>query len=195
MTDPELLKSLDYILNRSDERSLDALAEAVVRRRRDITVFSAVGDMPNPAQMAKEITTKINDGVGGSIESMRKTVQDMIVKLLKEHAPELTDRQMNDLCQAWLPDRAGAGESTSSGAGGASLPPDVILSMVDQFVSFSTGEMKQSVDKGLRKEMGAWPERYWNAFPPVIRQIVTDYLKNKITAKDYKAQIKVALGI
>ena len=190
MADPGLLQALDYILNRSDERSIEALAEAVARRRRDMTVFSAVGNMPDPKRMAEEITEKINTGVGGSIDSMRRSVQDMIVKLLKEHAPELNDKQIHELCQAWLPDGGGVKKSPLGG-----LPPDVLLSMIEQFVSFSNGEMKESVDNNLRKEMGAWPERYWNSFPPVIRQVITDYLKGKISAKDYKAQIKAALGI
>jgi len=190
MTDPGLLQALDYILNHSNGASIEALAEAVVRRRRDLTIFSAVGDMPDPQRMAKEITEKINEGVGGSLESMRSSVQDMIIKLLKQHAPELNDKQINELCQAWLPDGVGTKKGLQSG-----LPPDVLLSMIEQFVSFSHGEMKKSVDKGLREEMGAWPERYWNAFPPVIRQIITDYLKNKITEKEFKSRIVIALGL
>ncbi|MCL2186472.1 MAG: hypothetical protein FWB86_11600 [Treponema sp.] len=189
MADPRLLQALDYILNHSDEASIDALGEAVARRRRDLTVFNAIGDIPDPQKMAREITEKINSGVGGSIDSMRRSIQDMIIKLLKEHAPELSDAQMNELCQAWLPDQFSGAKSNSN------LPPDVLLSMIEQFVSFSHGEMKESVDKSLREEIGAWPERYWNAFPPVIRQIITDYLKDKISAKEYKSQIAIALGI
>lgn len=190
MADPGLLKALDYILNQSNEISLDALTEAVVRRRRELTIFNAVGNIPDPQRMAKEITEKINTGIGGGIESMKKSVQDMIIKLLKEHAPELTEDQINELCQAWLPDRAGTKKDSSG-----NLPPDVCLSMIEQFVSFSCGEMKESVDKNLREEIGAWPQRYWNTFPPVVRSIITDYLKNKITEKDYKSRIVIALGL
>jgi len=190
MADQGLLQALDYILNKSNEASIEALAEAVVRRRRDLTVFSTIGNMPDPSRMAKEITAKINDGVGGSIDNMKKSVQDMIVRLLKQHAPELNDKQIDELCQAWLPDGLG----TKQGVSG-NLPPDVLLSMVEQFVSFSHGEMRESVDKNLREQMGAWPQRYWNSFPPVIRSIITDYLKNKISDKDYKNQIKIALGL
>jgi hypothetical protein len=67
--------------------------------------------------------------------------------------------------------------------------------MIEQFVSFSSGEMRESVDKDLREEIGAWPERYWKAFPPVVRQIITDYLKNKIPEKDFKSKIILALGL
>jgi hypothetical protein len=189
MADPGLLQALNYILNRSNEASIEALAEAVVRRRRDLTVFNSIGNIPDPQKMAEEITQKINTGLGSGIEGMRRSVQEMIIKILKEHAPELNEKQINELCQAWLPDHGI--EAKKEGA----LPGDVLLSMIEQFVSFSNGEMKESVDKNLREEMGAWPQRYWNAFPPVVRQIITDYLKDKISSKDFKSRIVIALGL
>ncbi|MCL2763818.1 MAG: hypothetical protein FWD40_00865 [Treponema sp.] len=189
MTDKRLLQTLDYILNYSSEAGIEAIAEAVVRRRRDITVFSAVGNMPDPQRMAREITERINGGIGINIESMKKSVQDMIIKLLREHAPELNDNQINELCQAWLPDRSVKTDTPGS------LPSDVLLSMIEQFVSFSRGEMQKSVDSSLRNEMGAWPQRYWDAFPPVVRRIISDYLKDKTAEKEYKSKIAIALGL
>jgi len=186
MPDPELLQALDYILNKSDAASIEVLAEAVVRRRRNMSIFNAIGDMPDPEKLANEITQRVNEGIGGGIESMRKSVQNMIVKILKEHAPELNADQINELCEAWLPSSGGEKEGA--------LPPDVLISMIEQFVSFSNGTMNKSVDEDLRKEMGAWPGRYWKAFPPVIRQLISDYLKDKITEKDFKSKILIALN-
>jgi hypothetical protein len=198
MTDTGLLQALDYILNKSDNASIEALSEAVVRRRRDLTLFNTVGNMPDPQKMAKEITERVNSGISGGIENMRKSVQEMIVKMLKEHAPELNEEQINELCQAWLPsdsaDSGTVGKAVGETVDGA-IPPDVLLSMIEQFVSFSHGEMKESVDKNLREQMGAWPERYWNNFPPVVRQIISDYLKNKIPEKDFKSKICITLGL
>ena len=122
------------------------------------------------------------------MEGMRKSVREMMVRILKEHAPELNKKQINELCDAWLPD----GVKNSAGA---SLPNDVLLSMIEQFISFSRGEMNEQVDKNLREQMGAWPSRYWDAFPPVIRRIVTDFLKDKITDKEFKQKIVIALGL
>jgi len=189
MTDSGLVQALDYILNKSDAASIEVLAEAVVRRRRDLTLFDTVGNMPDPQRMSKEITEKINAGISGGIEAMNKSVQEMILKILKEHAPELDEKQRNELCKEWMPDKIGKKSQSSA------LPPDVLLSMIEQFVAFSHGEMKESVDKSLRDEMGAWPERYWNNFPPVVRQIITDYLKNKTTEKEFKNKICIALGL
>jgi len=189
MADPGLLQALDYILNKSDEASIEAITEAVTRRKRDLTLFNSVGNIPDPQRMTKEITEKINAGIGGSLEGMKKSVQDMIKNILKEHAPELNDKQREELCQAWLPDGAGKKKTDSN------IPPDVLLSMIEQFVSFSHGEMKESVDKSLREEMGVWTERYWKSFPPVVQQLIADYLKDKINEKDFKSRVCIALGL
>lgn len=187
MSDPGLLQALEYILNQSDAASIEVIAEAVVRRRRSLTIFSAVGEIPDPEKLAKEITEKVNDGLlGGGIEMMRNSIREMTIKILREHAPELTESQINELSEAWLPGENSGKKET--------LPPDVLVSMIEQFISFSHGTMKKSVDDDLRSEMGAWPGRYWKAFPPVIRQLISDYLKNKITEKDFKSKLGIALG-
>ena len=183
MTDPELLQALDYILNRSDASSIEALAEAVVRRRRDLPFLNSIGEIPDARQMAKEMTKKINAGIGGGIESLKNSVREMIVRILREQAPELSDSQIEELCNAWLPGEDGEKKET--------LPGDMLLSMIEQFVSFSRGTMKESVDKSLRQEMDAWPQRYWKVFPPVIRQLISDFLKDKITEQDFNSKIKL----
>ena len=189
MDDPELVKALDYILNHSNEASIEVLAESIVRRRRDLTIFHATGATPDPRRMASEITKQINDGVGGGIESMKKSIRDMMVRIIKENAPELSEGQIDELCQAWLPEHPSENEKKEA------LPRDMLLSMIDQFVSFSRGTMKSSTDKNLRDEMGAWPQKYWDAFPPVIRSIITEFLKGKITEKEFNSKIGIALEL
>jgi hypothetical protein len=185
MTDPGLLQALDYIFNKSDESSIEVLAEAVVRRRRDMSIFNAVGDIPDSGMMSKEMAERINSSVKSGIEGMRQSVREMIIRIIKEHAPELSESQMNELCEAWLPGAEGKKK--------ADLPSDLLLSMIEQFLSFSNGTMNKTVDEGLRKEMGAWPQRYWNSFPPVVRQLISDYLKDKISEKEFKSKIAIAL--
>ena len=188
MADPELVQTLDYILNRSDEVSIEVLAEAVVRRRRNLSVFGAVGNISDPERMAKEVSEKINAGISSGIDGMKNSIREMIERVVKEHAPELSEKQIDELCNTWVP--SGKQEN-----GKAALPTDVLLSMIEQFVSFSNGTMTEAVDEKLREEIGAWPARYWDSFPPVIRQIISDYLKDKISEKEFKSKIKIALGL
>ncbi|MCL2209490.1 MAG: hypothetical protein FWC19_05150 [Treponema sp.] len=184
MQDPGLLQALDYILNHSDESSIDVLAEAIVRRRRNVSIFGAVSEIHDPEKLAKEMSQRVNEGIGLGIEGMRNSVREMIIKILKEHAPELNEDQVSQLCDEWLPDKNKK----------QALPADVLVSMIDQFISFSQGSMNKSADEELRAEMGAWPQRYWNSFPQVIRRLISDYLKDKITEKDFKTRIGIALG-
>ncbi|MCL2244498.1 MAG: hypothetical protein FWC03_08535 [Treponema sp.] len=189
MTDPELLQSLDYILNRSNESAIDVLAEAVVRRRRNLSVFNVMGGMPDPQGMAKQITERVNAGIEGGIENMRQSIRKMIVNIIRENAPQLSDKQIDELCEAWLPE-TGSGKIVQS-----RVPDDMLLSMIEQFISFSHGTMHESVDQNLREEIGAWPQRYWDVFPPVVQQIISDYLKEKISKADFSSRLKLALGL
>jgi hypothetical protein len=119
---------------------------------------------------------------------MRTQIREMMIRIIREHAPELTDSQMDELCRAWLPD-------PNKDASKTKLPPDVLGSMIEQFISFSHGTMKKSTEENLRSEMGDWPQRYWNAFPAVVRALITDYLKNKITPDEFNSRISIALEV
>ena len=188
MADPELVQVLDYILNRSDEASIEVLTAALVRRKRDISMFGGLTNMPDPKRLAKELSEKINTGIGAGVDSLKKSVREMAARIIRQEAPELTDRQINELLGSWIPDT----ENTEQGSSSA-LPRDILVSMIDQFVSFSKGNMKDSEDNHLRAEMGAWPERYWKAFPPLVRSIITEFLKGKISEKEFNLKIGRAL--
>jgi len=184
VANPELVRVMDYILNRCDEKAIDAVAAAVVRRRRELAMFGGSANLPDPKKMAREISGQVS--IGASIEGMRETVRNMAVKMIRQEAPELTDEQIASLTAAWIPDRTSQPHSD--------LPTDMLLEMIDQFVGFSTGSMGQAEDAKLRQELGAWPERYWKAFPDVIKLIIKDYLDGEINEKAYRSKIATVLS-
>jgi len=186
MADPELVQTLDYILNRSDETSIEVLAEAVVRRRRELAMFGSVVNVPDSRRIAKEMTEQLNAGIGGTIGTLKKSVREMAVRIIREQAPELSEQQIEELSRAWIPDVDGQTQKP---------PQNMMISMIEQFVSFSRGTMNKHIEKGLRDELGSWPERYWNIFPPAIRIVITDFLKDRITEEEYNSKIKMALEI
>jgi hypothetical protein len=187
MADPELVRVLDYILNRSDEASIEAVAAAVVRRRRDLSLFGSQR-IPDPRKWAQTLSTGLNTGIG--LEGLKETVRSMAVRIIRREAPELTDEQIDQLMGAWIPQSQGGGEE-----GGGAVPPAFLSTMVDQFVSFSQGRMSKTEDAELRSEMGAWPDRYWKTFPPVIKLIINDYLKGDINEEEFQAKIETALAM
>jgi hypothetical protein len=184
MVNSELVSTLDYILNRCDGKSIEAVAEAVVRRRRDLVYFGS-RNLPDPRKTAREFASRIN--IPGAMEGLQKSVRDMAVRIIKENAPELTGEQIDTLVKTWIPE--------PSPEKGGKASPDYLRSMIGQFVSFSAGTMTKTEDRELRAEIGAWPERYWKSFPPVIRRLITDFLKGGISKKEFASGIETALTI
>jgi hypothetical protein len=198
MLNEELVKTLDYVLNRCTERDIEAVAAAVIRRRRDIAMYGSMPVAPNPKAMAEEISSQLN--VEGSIENLKHSIRDYAIRIIRQQAPELTDAQIEELTAAWIPERKGlSGGKRRGKAGGrspsvdSSIPRDLLTSMVDQFVSFSLGRMEGEEDRALRSEMGAWPDKYWNAFPQVIRLLIKDFIKGEIDEKDFNTRMSLAL--
>jgi hypothetical protein len=194
---------MDYILNRCDENAIEAVAAAVVRRRRDLALFGGMGNLPNPQRMAQDLSAQMN--IGATIEGLKDTIRDMAVRIVRQEAPELTDEQAAELVGNWVPEhkrgtengarKTGGEGNAGESAGTPSLPPDVLELMIDQFTAFSMGNMSPEEDARLREEMHEWPERYWNAFPPVIRLIIKDYLKGEMTGEDFRAHVRTALSL
>ena len=193
MASRELAQTLDYILNRCNERDIEAVAAAVVRRRRDIAMFGSMPEIPDPRRLAEEISSQLD--MEGSIEGLKDSVRDYAIRIVRQQAPELTDRQIEELTRAWIPGRQGSGERIprEQDSRGQPIPRDLLASMIDQFVSFSLGRMDEKEERALRKDIGSWPDRYWKAFPPVIRSLITDFLKGEMDEDDFNMRIGLAL--
>ena len=206
MADPELVRVLDYILNRCDENSIEAIAAAIIRRRRELTLFGDSASLPDPGRLTKELSSQIN--IEGAIEGLQQNIRDYAVRVIRQEAPELTDKQVEKLTRAWIPEAAliknkgRAGENKQSSRtkakntqGEKALPRNLLASMIDQFVSFSLGHMEKEEDRALRNEMGPWPDKYWKSFPQVIRLLITDYLKGEMEEADFNTRIGLALSM
>ena len=191
MANQELVKTMDFILNRCNERDIEAVAAAVIRRRREIALFGSMPVAANPRNMAKELSGQLN--IEGGIEGMKNSVRDYAIRMIKQQVPELTDSQIEELTRSWIPDRKSPGQTR--GQAEQSIPQDLLGSMIDQFVSFSLGRMEEEEDSALRKEMGPWPDKYWKSFPPVIRLLITDFLKGEIEEADFNTRIGLAMGM
>ena len=203
MANEELVRALDYILNRCNERDIEAVAAAIVRRRRDIAMFGSMPPTPDPGRLAKQLNAQLN--IDQSIEGLKKSVRDYAIRIIKQQAPELTEKQIEELTRAWIPGQSpgeggpqgksgkSRGGKTPSGEKPDSPPRDMLASMIDQFVSYSLGRMEEEEDKALRREMGPWPDKYWKAFPQVIRLLIADFIKGEINETDFNTRIGLAL--
>ena len=198
MPNQELVKTLEFILNRCNERDIEAVAAAVVRRRRDIAFFGSMPVAPDPRRFAEELSSQLN--LEGNIEGLKNSVRDYAIRIIRQQAPELTDKQIEELTRAWIPDRgrkrAGKSFGNQSMKLETDIPRDLLASMIEQFVSFSLGRMEEEEDRALRNEMGPWPEKYWKSFPQVIRLIITDFLKGgEMDEAEFNNRLGLALSI
>ena len=191
------MRTLDYILNRCNEQEIEAVAAAVVRRRRDIAMFGSMPIAPDPRRLAAELSSQLD--IEGNIEGLKNSVRDYAIRIIRQEAPELTEEQIEGLTRAWIPG-ANSAKSKKQAAGDSipgdslgGIPRELLSSMIDQFVSFSLGRMEEEEDKALRREMGPWPDKYWKAFPQVIRLLVTDFLKGEMDETDFNTRMGLAL--
>jgi hypothetical protein len=192
MADPELIRALDFILNRCDAAAIEAVAEAVVRRRRELALFGGSIPVPDPRRWASELSSQLN--LQGAIDGLTKSVRDYAIRIIKQEAPELSDAQIGELTRAWIPS-ADRGEDYPDPSKKGKIPRDLLAGMIDQFVSFSLNRMEPGEEEALRKEMGPWPDRYWKALPPVFKALIKDFLKGEMTEDDFNTRVGTALSM
>lgn len=186
----EIAQTLDFILNRCNERDIEVVAAAVLRRRKDIAMYGSMPVAPDPRRLAEEMTAQLN--IEGNIEGLKNSIRDYTIRIIRQQAPELTDAQIEELTRSWIPGKPGTQKQSRTSAD--SVPQNLLASMIDQFVSFSLGRMEEEEDLALRREMGPWPDKYWKSFPQVIRLIITDFLKGgEMDEKEFNTRIGLAL--
>ncbi|GAB6391439.1 MAG: hypothetical protein MdMp014T_0812 [Treponematales bacterium] len=188
MADAELIQTLDFILNRCSEGAIDAVAEAVVRRRRELALFGSAARLPDPGGLAKALAAGID--MKGAIDGMTRSVRDYAGRIIRQEAPELSDEQAEALINAWIP----SPDEIAGGGGESGLPKDLLAGMIAQFVAFSLNRMDAAEDKALREEMGSWPRRYWDAFPRRVKGIIKDFLNGDMTEVGFNARVSAALA-
>lgn len=186
MADAELVKVLDYILNRCGAAEIEPIAAAVVRRKRDLAMFGDAG-VADPVRWAKKAAAQLAGNAGASLDSVRDTVRNLAADMLRKEAPELSEAQLDELLGAWIP----AGDAES----GRRLPPDALTGMARQFVAYSRGTMSANEDASLRGELGEWSKKYWESFPPVVRSVVAEYVRGGIDADAFERKLRAAVDL
>ena len=209
---------VNYILNEASERDLEVVREALKRRVEGNQMHGAMGI--DPGRMANQTAARIREQMGMSIEQIRSMVRDFAAQVIEKNAPELGEKQIRELLDSWVPDELGGkpssggaaekarGEAPAKARGGApaqkkqagrgakgGLAPDVILTMVTQFLSFSTESMSVSQQMRLNEEIPDWQRKYWEQFSPRIRQLLTLFVNGEIDRTTCLERVCGELGI
>jgi len=206
----ELMQVLDYILNRSTLRDIDALGAAVERRRKDLASETGIISL-DPERSAREMSGAVQKTINQSMDSIRVTFRTFAADLVRKEAPELTEEQMEELIDGWIPQdmKLGADGSVRSSSrpddpvSGVSerytglarkglvngVPPDAMYEMICQFVSYSTGQMSLSDESSLRDAVGDWTALYWKKFPREIQELIRQFLSGAFTGAEFDSRL------
>jgi len=171
MSEEKLHAVIDFILNQADEREIEAISASIRRRQEDLK-------LPGPqniGKMAQNMASNINRQVESSVGQVRNIVKGAVADIIRKEAPELSEEQVDQLLKAWIPEE---GEQQNSPDRG--LPGDVLLTMIKQFIKYSTGSMSVAEQNSLAQEITDWPKKYWEKFPGEIQELLSKFLKGQL---------------
>ena len=137
----------------------------------------------NIDEMARDMSKQIQEQMGMTNINIKRMAVDLIVKMARQHEPNISDRELKVLIEQMIPD-LGAQNSSSD------IPDDVMKTMILQFVTFSTGEMSEREKRDM--PLG-WTEKYWGCFSPKIRQLISYFLKGGIDKKAFWGAVNIYL--
>jgi hypothetical protein len=180
-----LIEIIDYILNIATEKDIIAIKSAL--KRREARSLSPSGK--SLGDMATGMASSMGERLKLPIDNLRNTVRDMVARIIRENAPEISEKDVNALLSEWVP------ESEKRKKASSTVPPDAILSMLKSFIQYSLNAMSTLDDMKLREQIPDWPERYWNAFPDSVQKLVSLYLKGKLDERVFWQEVFSTLGV
>jgi hypothetical protein len=196
-----LYKVIDVILNHASEDDLEVIQAAIDRRTGAEEGPEGDGGafQFSPKKMAEESGHTIAEQVSYSQDTIRNMIKNFAVDIIRQNAPELSDEQIRELLEAWIPDprpgrqkgKAASGRQQPDEEG--AIPSDMLITMVEQFIAYSEGRLPVRQQAQLRKEMGDWQETYWKWFTPEIRDAIALYLKGTIDKETFWLDIHKTL--
>jgi hypothetical protein len=200
---------LDFILNRAQPAELEVIAKALERRRQDAGRYEGLGGL-NPAAMAERMAGSINQGIEGSMDSLRRTVRNYVEDIIRRQAPEASDDEVAALLDHYVGQAEAAVLGQAGGApdGGApglvdydggnvtsGLPPDAVMLMVRDFADYSLGLMPPSRQKELWDWMPRWQDKYWTSFDPQLKSLLKARLENRLAEDAFWQAVFSILGL
>ncbi|HAP42668.1 MAG: hypothetical protein A2087_02680 [Spirochaetes bacterium GWD1_61_31] len=204
---------LDYILNRAPVAELEVVAKALERRRQDAGRYEGLGGL-SPAAMAERMAGSINQGIEGSMDSLRRTVRKYVEDIIRRQAPEASDLEVAALLDHYVGQAEAAvlgqsGSANSAPADGsppglvdydggdvtAGLPPDAVMMMVRDFADYSLGLMPPSRQKELWDWMPRWQDKYWISFDPQLKSLIKARLENRLAEDAFWQAVFSILGL
>lgn len=175
-----LYSVLAYIMNHAGHRELDAIEQAIQRKRQEDPRH--MGDL-NIEGMVQHFSKQLGSADQVDIKGM---VKRLITDMILEQQPDIPPEHLAELVEHYLPDR-----SKPAGGREEKVPRDILMTMLDQFIRYSTGRMTDRELKELKEADPDWVERYWDVFSENTQTHLADLIRGKINTKQFWASVAV----
>ena len=178
MTDKEkIYEVLDFILNRATSAEIEVIQEALKRRRGG----RALGGL-NPVGLAQGLAKEIQSQLDASFD-IQQVSRKIVTDLIRQQEPNITDRELEVLLDTYLPTGARAKKEAP--------PPDVMITMISQYISRRQGKPADAEQQELP---AGWEEQYWQSFPPGVQARITRFLRGESDEVSFWRDIVAGLG-
>jgi hypothetical protein len=145
----ELYKIVDFILNKADDSDLAVVKEAL--KRVETNRRKGPGGI-NINKLAHLTGDAVSKQISFSKEQIHNTVAGFVKQMIKQQAPEITDKEIDVLMKEWIPSDLSGKNSGNISKDNQSkhLPQDIELKMIDQFLRFNNNQMSIEEQAQLR---------------------------------------------
>jgi hypothetical protein len=164
----ELKWAVDYISRRMSPGEIELVKGAIERRVERETAPSLKPSGQNHG--ASDIINSLQKQMEGIADSVRKTARMAAADLILTSVPDIPDEHLNVLLDEWVP-------VSDTYKMGDRVPPEMMYSMVDQFVAYSLGKIPE---EDLNDFPQGWATKYWDVFPEYIKRFTGLFLLGKI---------------
>jgi len=170
------MQVLDFILNHAQPDEIRGIEMALDRRRSEKPAGVADLDFQ---KMATQMAGKLGHSLDFDIKNMSKR---LVAEMIIEQYPNISETELAQLLDQFVPDEHNTASRQSQGL---DLPKDVRISMLDQFIRYSTGRMPDHEQRSLQEASPDWIQKYWNAFSIEHRQLLSELLKGEIDSNEF----------
>lgn len=151
-----------FILKSATEGELDILDAAIKRR----------GRVNSPEDIKfSNLAQNLIDQNNFEMPDFHDMSRDMIKNIILENVEEISKNDLDILLDHYTPDPAKKREDEKN------IPPEMLQSMIKQFIAFSVGRMDKMEEAELRHTLPNWPEKYWQIFSPETQSWIKNTIK------------------
>jgi hypothetical protein len=174
-SDEPLYSVIEFILNRATSDQLEVIAEAVKRRQKP---GKGLGGF-SPRSMAENMAEKVKQQLGGMLD-VQAISRQIVSDLIRQKEPNISDDELEVLLKNWLP--GSTRTDVEQTAEQEKISPDLLITMVSQYVSARQGTLSQQEQAQLPEN---WQSRYWESFPEHIRAQIRAHLSGQLNEVDF----------